>query len=162
MQIEDYERIFPSTNDALKKIESIKPVVDFLKTQTHPVTCKEIGQGIWGDNYNSHYDENGRYKFYCAMSANKLGAILRFLFEKGFIKRKEIDDGMVEIQTTEWTMVDPGTPAWIPNPNYDPLRDYYTLSEIRNPDYRAPRYENVAVTKQVHGKHKVYWWVGEN
>lgn len=161
MQIEDYERIFPTTNRTLEKIENIKPVVDFLKAQTRPMTCKEIGQGIWGDDYNSFYDETGHYKT-CAISANKLGAILRFLFEKNFIKREEIDDGMIDIQVTEWTMVDPGTPAWIPNPNYNPLRDYYSNREIRNPDYRAPRYEDVTITKQVHGKHKIYWWAGEN
>lgn len=161
MQIEDYERIFPSTDEALEKIKHIKPVVDFLKAQTHPLTCKEIGQSIWGDDYNSYHDENGYYKP-CVMSANKLGAILRFLFEKDFIKREEIDDGMIDIQVTEWVMTDPGTPYWIPNPNYNPLRDHWGKREIRNPEYHEPHYEEVAVTKQVPGKHKVYWWVGEN
>ena len=156
MQIEDYRKVFPSIDTAFNRFERTKLVVEFLETNPEFMSCKEIRTGI--NNSNPLINDKPILWW---VTNQMLGAILTSLTKNGFVERKEIDDGLVEIKTTITVMTDPGAPEWIPNPDYDPS-DFWSDEEIPNPNYREPIYEERTITKTVHRKHKVYRWIGEN
>ena len=44
MVVNDYEKTYVSVNDAVNSTKYLMAVVDFLRQQTKPVTCAEIGK----------------------------------------------------------------------------------------------------------------------
>lgn len=150
MVVNDYEKTYVSVNDAVNNTEHLMAVVDFLRRQTKPVTCAEIGKAVFGERYRHEYTNKSL--------SSCMGQMLKHLREGGFIKTDKIDGAPMQVSSWEWVASvdappsqikvhdDEGNEYWIPNPKYD----YCSYGG----DYKE-------VKKTIIPKIKVYYWVGE-
>lgn len=149
MKVTEYEKTYVSVYNAVNDTRHVQAVVDFLREQSKPVTCGEVGKAVFGDVYSHSYMS----KSYAA----QMGQILRHLREGGFIKIEERKGDPIEIEVEEYVRRDEnGNPAVI-KVHDDEGNEY----EIPNPKYRASyrngRWEKVK--KTVTPTIKTYLWV---
>lgn len=131
MTINKYERTYASATAAEKATRHLDEVLDFLRQQTAPLSCKEIGKGIWGDLYvqNGKYLRSGKQ-----VQAAELGQVLRHLRKGGYLKVEEIKGEPVEIKVEEWVSK---TPDGKPIPEFITVHDDEgNKYEMRNPNYK--------------------------
>lgn len=151
MQVSKYEKTYVSVVNAINATEHVEAAVEFLRKQTAPVTCAEVGKDVFGDVYSRSYMS----KSYAA----QMGQILRHLRKGGFIKVEERKGDPIEIEVEEYVRRDEkGNPSTI-KVHDDEGNEY----EIPNPKYR-PSYRNgrwERVKKTVTPTTKVYTWVAE-
>lgn len=149
MKVTEYEKTYTSVKDALDATQHLATVVEFLRQQGAPVTCKEVGKAVFGGAYD--------HSFLSKSYAAQMGQILRHLCKGGFIKIEERKGDPIEIEVEEYVRRDEnGNPAVI-KVHDDEGNEY----EIPNPKYRVSyrngRWEKVK--KTVTPTVKTYLWV---
>lgn len=125
MKVTEYEKTYASVTSAVNDTEHLEAVVEFLRKQTNPVTCAEIGRAVFKDAYNSYYMGKS--------CQGQMGQMLRHLRRGGFIKMEERKGDPIEIEyegvihdasdnQPEYIRVhdDAGNEYQMPNPNYRP------------------------------------------
>lgn len=82
-----FENTYSSVYNAKKAIADLDTVVEFLRAQSEPLTCKQIGLAVFGDKYvemNRHFSTH-------------LGQILKHLRQGGFIKVTTMKGAPIEV-----------------------------------------------------------------
>lgn len=90
MTTNKYERTYVCVQNAQNCVKNLTAVVEFLEKQIAPVTCKQIGEAVFGkeeyDNYTSFYSV-------------KMGKMLHNLRKGGFISVEEVvSDTPIEVE----------------------------------------------------------------
>jgi hypothetical protein len=148
MEANKYEKTYVSVENALRNVEYVEPVVEFLRKQTSPVSCKEIGTAVFGPEYSRH-------KTYPA----RMGQILRHLRQGNFIKMEKRDGDPIEIEVEDYVPCEDenGEPLML-IVHDDKGREY----RIDNPNYRGGRrYHWATVKKTITPTIKIYTWVAD-
>ncbi len=94
MKVTEYEKTYVSVKNAISATKYVEAVVEFLRKQTAPATCTEIGKGVFGDVYS----RSCMSKSYAA----QMGQVLRHLRKGGFIKVEERKGDPIEIEIEEY------------------------------------------------------------
>ena len=95
MVVNEYEKTYVSVQKALWAIESLDAVVEFLRKQTSPVSCKEIGTAVFGPDYS-------RFRTYPV----RMGKILSHLRRGNFIKMEKREGPPIEVEVMEFIRTD--------------------------------------------------------
>ena len=99
MEATIYEKSYWCIETAERATRNVMAVVDFLKQQTKPVTCQEIGKALFGDAYKwtpDPYGRSGRRNRAYLKHISDLGHILSHLFDEGCVLRtKEYTEEVV-------------------------------------------------------------------
>lgn len=162
MEATIYEKSYWCVETAERATRNVMAVVDFLKRQTKPVTCQEIGKALFGDEYKwtpDPYGRSGNRNFVYLKHVSDLGHILSHLFDKGcIIRTKEHTDEVVigadgkPLTCEKWI-------AGEPEPRYIDVWDAKGKKyNIQNPKWRfggTGHYEEVPIHKSV----VTYSWV---
>lgn len=124
MKVTEYEKTYASVSNAVNDVCHVEAVVEFLRKQTAPVTCAEIGNAVFGGVYSRSYMS----KSYAA----QMGQVLRHLRKGGFIKVEERKGDPIEIEVEGYIYDndDNGEPPMI-TVHDDKGREY----RIQNPNY---------------------------
>ena len=124
MKVTEYEKTYASVSNAVNDVCHVEAVVEFLRKQTAPVTCAEIGNAVFGGVYSHSYMS----KSYAA----QMGQVLRHLRKGGFIKVEERKGDPIEIEVEGYIYDndDNGEPPMI-TVHDDKGREY----RIHNPNY---------------------------
>lgn len=96
MKVTDYEKTYKSVSNAVKDTQYLDAVVDFLRMQSEPLTCADIGEAIFGNKYSTDR---------CYPS--RMGQMLHHLRVGGFVKVEEHKGDPIEVEVD----------GWIPEPN---------------------------------------------
>ena len=161
-----YEEIFVGARKSKKTISNTEIVLDILRSATKPMTCKEIGIAIMGEEYSKHatrkissvleftyYGRSGEARSWSSF----IGRVMKILSDKGIVKTEIIDGEPITIEVEEWVdnpeapprelivHDDDGNDYKIPNPKYDYLKHGGTWEKVK---------------KTITPKIKVYSWVG--
>lgn len=146
-----FEDTYSCVNAAKADIEKLAAVVDFLRAQTAPITCREIGMAIFGNDYIQGYHKR-------SLSC-RMGQMLHHLHKGGFIKVEEVKGEPMEIEVEEYVRKDDkgNRPKLLV---HDDEGNSYIID---NPNYRYGRsYGNwEKVKKTITPTYKVYSWVAE-
>lgn len=150
-----YDETYVCTYNAMRATEDISAVVDFLRAQTAPVSCREIGLALYGESYRKDTRE-GRHLI------SHLGQMLTHLRKGAFIKAETRKGTPIEITADEYVSDyekttpqfilvrdDAGNEYQMPNPNFD-------LWEARRSDGSWQK-----VKKTIVPTYKVYSWAVE-
>lgn len=159
-----YEEIFVGARKSKKTISNTEIVLDILRSATKPMTCKEIGTAIMGEEYSKHATRTSVLEFtYYGRSGEArswssfIGRVMKILSDKGIVKTEIIDGEPITIEVEEWVdnpeapprelivHDDDGNDYKIPNPKYDYLKHGGTWEKVK---------------KTIIPKIKVYSWVG--
>ena len=156
MNTTNYEKTYSSVSMAEKSVEHLEEVVNFLKQQTEPLSCAEIGKNLWGSSYSN----KSRYASGIIPPA-KLSQVLRHLCMGGFVKVEEINGEPVIIGDREWVyLTSDGEPIYQYITVYDKNGKEY---KINNPEFCRCHYGDKGrwetVTKTIIPRIKVYSWV---
>ena len=124
MKVTEYEKTYVSVSNAVNDVRHVEAVVEFLRKQTAPVTCTEIGNAVFGGVYSRSYMS----KSYAA----QMGQVLRHLRKGGFIKVEERKGDPIEIEVEEYIYDNDGN-GELPmiTVHDDKGREY----RIQNPNY---------------------------
>lgn len=161
-----YEEIFVGARKSKKTISNTEIVLDILRSATKPMTCKEIGTAIMGEEYSKHatrkisnvleftyYGRSGEARSWSSF----IGRVMKILSDKGIVKTEIIDGEPITIEVEEWVdnpeapprelivHDDDGNDYKIPNPKYNYLKHGGTWEKVK---------------KTITPKIKVYSWVG--
>ena len=135
MNATKYEAMYVIANDAIRATSEVDKVIAKLKEAGRPVTCKELGIMVYGDDYK-RVPYNERQSYFTNMKAMSLTArinqVLRHVVEAGNVKVGEIKSEPYTYETEEWFIIDEkgepetievwdanGTKYDMPNPKYD-------------------------------------------
>jgi len=169
MKVNDYERGYVAVQKAMKVVENMEDVVNFLRT--HPsknFTVPEIGRAAI-PNYRQKIlrELNGKIledvDWHHRGDAVHLGHILKTLLQCGCVKADHVDGDPIEIETNVYVE---DTPA--PNiPEFIEVHDNAgNTYQMRNPAYNGYQ----PITRNAHWekrkqtiipKIKVYSWCGD-
>ena len=148
-----FEDTYTCVHTAKVHTDKLAEVVDFLRAQTAPLTCREIGIAIFGNDYIQSYRKR-------SLSC-RMGQILKHLRKGGFVKVEEVKGEPIEVEHEEYVRNadsngnlpyikvhdDEGNTYDMPNPKFD--RYCYNGGQW------------VTVKKTITPKVKVYQWVAE-
>lgn len=154
MKVTEYEKTYTSVYNAVNDVRHVEAVVEFLRKQTAPATCAEIGKGVFGDVYSRSYMS----KSYAA----QMGQVLRHLRKGGFIKVEERKGDPIEIEVEEYIVPEDenGEPPML-TVHDEQGREF----RIDNPNYNRMnawrRGHWGRVKKTVTPTIKTYLWVAE-
>ena len=149
MKANKYEKTYVCVEKAMRAVEDLEPAIEFLRKQTAPVTCKEIGRAVFGKEYSRH-------KTYPA----RMGQILRHLRKNNYVKMEEREGEPIEVEVEDFLPKDDdnGEPFML-TVHDEKGREY----RIDNPNYHGWRngYNWVKVKKTIIPTIKVYTWVAD-
>ena len=148
-----FEDMYSCVNDAKASIEELAEIVDFLRAQTAPLTCREIGLAIFGNDY-----VQGDHK---RSLSGRLGQMLKHLCQNGYVKIAKVNGEPIEVEREEYVRDadnngnrpfikvhdDEGNTYDMPNPKYD--------------RWACNKGTWQMVKKTVTPTYKVYSWVAE-
>lgn len=141
-----FEDTYSCVATAKKTTEMVDEVANFLRKQTKPLTCKEIGLAVFGDVYPN--------QVYSA----KLGQILKHLAKGGFIGIGYRIDKPIEIEVGGWISTDAaGIPKTI-TVHDDEGNSYQMPNPKADQRDRSHGYWGV-IKKTIIPKTKVFKWV---
>ena len=161
MEATFYENSYACIETAKRATRNVMAVVDFLKRQTKPVTCQDIGKALFGDAYkwtpDPYYGRGGHLNHAYLKHISDLGHILSHLFDEGCITRtKEYTDEFVTgtdgkpLTYQKWIEGESG-PRYIDV--WDAKGNKYSME---NPNwYRGGHYEEMPIRKSI----ITYSWV---
>ena len=89
-----FEDTYSCVDTAKAYTEKLAAVVDFLRAQTAPLTCREIGIAIFGNDYIQGYRKRSL--------SSRMSQILKHLRKGGFIKVEEVKGEPIEIEYDEY------------------------------------------------------------
>ena len=147
-----YENTYVNVANAKHDTADLAAVVDFLRSQSSPITCKAIGVAIFGKNYTEGY----MTRHY----VNHLSQMLKHLREGGFIRVDKVNGEPIEVESDEYRRTDDeGNPQFIRV--HDDEGNEYQMSNPKYDMWRSCRTpgEWVKVKKTIVPKIKVYTWV---
>ena len=148
MIVNEYEKTYVSVQKALWAIESLDAVVEFLRKQTSPVTCGDIGKSVFGEAYS-------KYKTYPV----RMGKILSHLRQGNFIKMEKREGPPIEIEVTEFIRTDKNEEPPMLTVHDEKGREF----RINNPNY-TPYFRGGywgRVKKSIPSTVKTYIWVAD-
>lgn len=144
-----FEDTYSSVATAKIDTEKLAAVVDFLSKQTEPMTCKEIGVAVFGEDYTD--------PCMARSYSSRMGQMLRHLREGGFVVVEERDGNEpIEVEVLSRITQD-GTNTPLTISVHDDEGNTY---EIPNPKVNQRDYWWGFVKKTIIPKIKVYKWVG--
>lgn len=142
-----YEDTYVCVSEAKYAAAHVTEVAEFLKQQVQPLSCKEIGQKLFGDRYV------GSISTYRNIGSAELGHILRHLARGRFVKVDYVYGEPITVSERKWVPI--GIPLKI-KVHDDEGNTYF----IDNPAaYDAPQYEWRDIERIVTPKTRVYSWV---
>lgn len=163
----NYEEIFVGARESKKTISNTEIVLDILRSAAKPMTCKEIGTVIMGEEYSKRttrklssgifdYIYYGRSEEARSWSSF-IGRVMKILSVKGIVKTEIIDGEPVTIEVEDW-VDNPEAPPRELIVHDDDGNDF----KIPNPKYDCRKYGGTwqKVKKTITPKIKVYSWVG--
>lgn len=120
-----FEDTYSCVDTAKAYTEKLAAVVDFLRAQTAPLTCREIGIAVFGNDYIQGYHKR-------SLSC-RMGQMLKHLHRGGFVKVEEVKGEPIEVEHEEYVRNadNEGNPPYIkvhddegntydmPNPKFD-------------------------------------------
>ena len=150
MVVNDYEKTYASVYDAVNDTKYLVAVVSFLRQQTKPVTCAEIGKAVFGEEA---YTNSRMKKSYSA----SMGQILRHLRKGKFIKIENIAGNPIEIEDEEFIYTDAQNNQEYIKVHDDAGNEYI----IQNPkfNYSSCNGHWQKVKKTITPTIKVYYWI---
>ena len=165
MIVSKYEQEIHSVQHAQSTSANMDLVVKLLKNNPQGLTCKELGNMIYGDAYN-WYPVNETYRnrekrqwnLRAKGLASHLGRMLGVLRDNHHIEVKKI-------VTDELVFDNNGEPITIEKTVKTECEEPYTIMaydnkgrayEVHNPDWRPTKYRKEKV--QVHRVRRVYIW----
>jgi hypothetical protein len=174
MNATKYEATYCIANSAISATSEVEKVIAKLKEAGHPITCKELGFMVYGDEYKRlptpTWNEVSkgiisRDAYFTAVRANdkalsltaRLSQVLRHMVASGFVKEGTIKSEPYTYETEEWFRVDEqGEPETIEV--WDAKGTRY---DMPNPKYNrySGRGEYRKVTKTGHKTIRTYLWV---
>lgn len=124
MKTNCYEDTYVSVNKAREDVEKLDDVILALEDADRPLTCREIGLAVFGNDYIQGYHKR-------SLSC-RLGQMLKHLRKGGFVKVEEVKGEPIEVEHEEYVRTDnEGNPPYIkvhddegntydmPNPKFD-------------------------------------------
>lgn len=144
MKVTDYEKTYKSVSNAVKDTQYLDAVVDFLRMQSEPLTCADIGEAIFGNKYSTDR---------CYPS--RMGQMLGHLRVGGFVKVEEHKGDPIEIEVGDW--------IYESDTNKEPPRitvhdDKGREYTMQNPNYKGYRHWGM-VKKTITPTIKTYIWI---
>ena len=165
MQVSEFEKCCPAVNNAEIVADKMDALVELLKNAEKPMTCKEIGIALYGEDYLILPDcyENWMHNMIAREHIGHLGYLLSQLSGNGYIFVK-VEKTNIPVTDKKGNIVTYRTQEL--KPSEEPTEPYMiTVKDeqgrtysIRNPHYvpRPALYETV--TKVVFQKIKYYEW----
>lgn len=151
MKVTNYEKTYTSVTRAVNDTEHLEAVVEFMRKQTEPVTCGDIGRAVFKDAYDSYYMGKS--------CKGQMGQMLRHLRKGGFIKVEERKGDPIEIEIETYVHVDTeGNPQYI-RVRDDEGNEYQMPNPKYCPSWCGGRWAKVK--KTVTPTIKTYLWVAE-
>ena len=174
MEATKYEAIYNIAQSAIIATSEVEKIVAKLKEAGRAVTCKELGQMVYGNEYERtpvpHWDNVSkglitRDEFFKAQRANgksrsmtaRLNQALRHLVANGFVQDGHIKSEPYTYETEEWFRIDDkGEPETIEVWDAKGIR-----YEMKNPNYNSyhAHGEYRKVTKTGRKTIRTYLWV---
>lgn len=117
MEANIYEKTYESVVEALRATNEVNKVVEFLREATKPVSCKEIGEAIYGEEYKrirAEYEnklwsemtkedwENSRHNVRARELTGKLTQVLRHLVSAKFVEMEEIKGEAYPLEVVQY------------------------------------------------------------
>ena len=149
-----FEDTYSCVDTAKAYTEKLAEVVNFLRAQTAPLTCREIGIAIFGNDY---------IQGYCKRSlSSRMGQILKHLRIGGFIKVEEVKCEPIEVEHEKYVRnEDKDNPQFI-RVHDDEGNEYKMPNPKFNPWKAAQAGGSWQMVKETFTPtHKVYSWVAE-
>ena len=148
-----FEDTYSCVDTAKAYTEKLAEVVGFLREQTAPLTCREIGIAIFGNDYIQGYRKSSL--------SNRMSQILKHLRKGGFVKVEEVKGEPIEVEHEEYVRNadSEGNPPYIKV--HDDEGNTY---DMPNPKFNRMCYNGGTwqmVKKLVTPTYKVYSWVAE-
>ena len=150
MVVNDYEKTYASVYDAVNNTKHLMAVVDFLRQQTKPVTCAEIGKAVFGEEA---YTNSRMSRSYSA----SIGQILRHLRKGNFIKIENTAGNPIEIEDEEFIYTDAQNNQEYIKVHDDAGNEYIIQNPKFNYSSRNGHWEKVK--KTITPTIKVYYWI---
>lgn len=145
-----YEDTYACVATAKEQTKLLSTVVEFMSHQDSPVTCKEVGEALFGENY-SHYYSRHSY-------ASLLGSIFRHLHNGGFVTIEERASEPITIEVRKMITQDSaGVPMTITV--HDDEGNTYQMPNPKANQFDSPRMGWGTVKKTIPTKIKLYKWV---
>ena len=170
MVTSQYENLYVSTRNAVDATKYVDEVVELLSRSILPITPKEIGVYLFGDDYLRPIETSApfhpyHYDYRKASQRAVIAQIMRHLHAAGLVKREYLDGDPIEIEDTEWVPDEP--PYTVPR-YIDVHDDEGNTYQIENPKWDWVKARNACdnghyerVKKTIIPKIKVWVWVGE-
>lgn len=107
MKTNCFEDTYVSVNKARKDVEKLDDVILALEDADGPLTCREIGLAVFGNDYIQGYHKR-------SLSC-RMGQMLKHLRRGGFIRVEEVNGEPVEVEYDEYQrdVDDEGNPYYI-------------------------------------------------
>jgi len=94
MKTNCYEDTYVSVNKARKDVEKLDDVILALEDADKPLTCREIGIAVFGNDYIQGYHKRSL--------SHRMGQMLNHLRRGGFVKVEEVKGEPIEIEYDEY------------------------------------------------------------
>jgi hypothetical protein len=137
MEATKYEMTYMIAKCAKNATSEVEKVVNTLKGVDRPISCKELGELIYGEEYK-RVPINDPGEWHKNMKARELTArinqVLRHMVREGFVRITETKSEPYTFETEEWITLDENNEpetivVWdakgnqydMPNPRYNPL-----------------------------------------
>lgn len=164
MNVTPYEKTYVCVSKSLKATEDLDRIVDILKQLDHPVSCKELGELVYGDAYKRAKAEKNQCLTWEQIKANskaysltaRLTHMLSHLVEGNFVKVSETLSEPYTIEVDKYVTVDADN-----EPRYITVWDKQGRTyDIPNPNFKGcAHYKRITVTETHQKKINVYSWV---
>lgn len=160
MNATKYESTYCITDYAIKATSEVEKVIAKLKEAGRPITCKELGFMVYGDDYKRvpYSERQSHFTNRKAMSLTaRINQVLRHMVEAGNVQVDEIKSEPYTYETKEWVYIDENNEletieVWDAQGNkYDMLNPKYNQCNCRG-EYRK-------VTKTGRKTIRTYLWV---
>lgn len=171
MEATKYEMTYRIAKYAKYATSEVEKVVNTLKDVDRPISCKELGELIYGDEYKrtpvgGSYSELGHDEFWKRQRMNdrareltaRINQVLRHMVREGFVKITETKSEPYTYETEEWISLDENNEpetivVWDAKGNqYDMPNPKYNTYCRHHGEYRKVQ---KTVTKTI----RLYYWV---
>lgn len=171
MEATKYEMTYMIAKCAKDATSEVEKVVNTLKGIDRPISCKELGELIYGDEYKrtpvgGSYSELGHDEFWRRQRMNdrareltaRISQVLRHMVREGFVRITETKSEPYTYETEEWISLDENNEpetivVWDAKGNqYDMPNPKYNICCRHHGEYRKVQ---KTVTKTI----RLYYWV---
>ena len=171
MEATKYEMTYKIAKYAKNATSEVEKVVNTLKGIDRPISCKELGELLYGDEYKrtpvgGSYSELGNDEYWRRQRMNdhareltaRISQVLRHMVREGFVRITETKSEPYTYETEEWITLDENNEpetiiVWDAKGNqYDMPNPKYNTRCRHHGEYRK-------VQKTVTNTIRLYYWV---